>query len=234
MEKWLTVNQYMNTWVNMIAAVGSIGSAAVAYFALRYAKEQIKNFKVNSRIERNSGLAQDIVKNLFKLEKLVEKCLQQPSPQNIQNKIDSESFKNIPAPFQIIISNLELRFQLIVDNSIEIDDVIEEIRSKAEFIKNEKGQDPEVKKLGRILQTDFVLITVKMSENYREIVDTIKDVKEDSSSNNVDPMGTLYQLSSKYLVSYPHNYYDNRFQELNNFRNTWQSLKTYLIDNHVP
>lgn len=234
MEKWLTVNQYMNTWVNMIAAVGSIGSAAVAYFALRYAKEQIKNFKVNSRIERNSGLAQEIVKSLFKLEKLVEKCLQQPSPQNIQNKIDSESFKNIPAPFQIIISNLELRFQLIVDNSIEIDDVIEEIRSKAEFIKNEKGQDPEVKKLGRILQTDFVLITVKMSENYREIVDTIKDVKEDSSSNNVDPMGTLYQLSSKYLVSYPHNYYDNRFQELNNFRNTWQSLKTYLIDNHVP
>lgn len=78
MEKWLTIDGYMNTFFGLVTAVASVGSLILVYLGFKLAENYLIQHREKIKEERRIHLIMDLKKDLYLLRGLAIKFYKKP------------------------------------------------------------------------------------------------------------------------------------------------------------
>lgn len=90
MEKWLTVNEYMDTFFNFLMAVGALGSLIYVGKGFQLAKGYLKQHDEKISLERKKIAAEGAMKALLKFDQQLTQCFNDLRLRNDPKFLESE------------------------------------------------------------------------------------------------------------------------------------------------
>lgn len=225
MEIYLTIDEYMDTFLALLTFSATAGSLYFVYRGYKLAEGWRKQHEEKLILEKSVSLSEKIIQNLYLIQSTCKSIF--VLPDFISAQVKKNPYSNVPAEFQDKYGKLLILGDRLKSNSLMMGESFAQIEVWLDFLKDDKAKD-----FFEEVQVNYVLIQYRIESNTLEL--ELMSEFELSGMSGDRRRIVVHEKQKEFKRFVPISYENDGFIEIVNFRQSLENFKNYILENHVP